>query len=386
MDIYNDDTHHVRSLAGYDILTIDLAGTTIWSPLTVVGKATLSASTTARASLNIPAGTAPTSPTNGDEWYDGTHRYSRVNGTSVPLDAPPVGSITGLGTGVATFLATPTSANFAAAITNETGTGSVVLSDSPVFSTLIRLGAGAAGVAKDGAGSNFTPQFQNTPTSGVAGVMCYVVDGTNNRRIAMFADQTNAIVGHSYTYSSVAPRYVMRSPTGEVFGIDTNDNFGLGTGATVSAKLHVIKTAEQFRGGYDASNWFSFTVGSTGLTTITGAGTAAGFSFSKPVQFTDLGSGELLTIASGVVTATGNYHKIDTEASAASDDLDTINWSGGRMILVISNRNNARAVTAKDGTGNLQLAGDFVMDNVLDTLTLFWTGSAWQELARSNNA
>ena len=43
--------------------------------------------------------------------------------------------VSGLGTGVATFLGTPSSANLAAAITNETGTGALVFGTSPTFTT-----------------------------------------------------------------------------------------------------------------------------------------------------------------------------------------------------------------------------------------------------------
>ena len=50
---------------------------------------------------------------------------------------PAVGSITGLGTGVATFLATPSSANLAAAVTDETGSGSLVFATSPTLVTPI---------------------------------------------------------------------------------------------------------------------------------------------------------------------------------------------------------------------------------------------------------
>jgi hypothetical protein len=42
----------------------------------------LSASTTARASLRIRSGTAPTSPNDGDIWYDGTNIYMRVGATT----------------------------------------------------------------------------------------------------------------------------------------------------------------------------------------------------------------------------------------------------------------------------------------------------------------
>ena len=47
----------------------------------------------------------------------------------------------GLGTGVATFLATPSSANLISAITDETGTGSLVFSASPTFTGTLNCAA-----------------------------------------------------------------------------------------------------------------------------------------------------------------------------------------------------------------------------------------------------
>lgn len=57
------------------------------------------------------------------------------SGTLTNATGLPIAGITGLGTGIDTFLATPSSANFAAAITNETGTGVVVLATSPTLVT-----------------------------------------------------------------------------------------------------------------------------------------------------------------------------------------------------------------------------------------------------------
>lgn len=45
----------------------------------------------------------------------------------------PVAGLTGLGTGVGTFLTTPSSANLAAAVTDETGTGALVFANAPVL-------------------------------------------------------------------------------------------------------------------------------------------------------------------------------------------------------------------------------------------------------------
>lgn len=57
----------------------------------------------------------------------------------------PVGGVTGLGTGVSTFLATPSSANLAAALTDETGSGSAVFGTAgwTTFSPTVTLVGGS---------------------------------------------------------------------------------------------------------------------------------------------------------------------------------------------------------------------------------------------------
>ena len=54
-----------------------------------------------------------------------------INATSLPIST----GVSGLGAGVATFLATPSAANLANVITNETGTGNLVFSNSPTLVT-----------------------------------------------------------------------------------------------------------------------------------------------------------------------------------------------------------------------------------------------------------
>lgn len=64
-----------------------------------------------------------------------------TNGTGLPIGS----GVSGLAAGIATFLATPSGANFAAAVTDETGSGLVVMNNGP---TLIApsLGTPASGV------------------------------------------------------------------------------------------------------------------------------------------------------------------------------------------------------------------------------------------------
>ena len=64
-----------------------------------------------------------------------------TNATGLPIST----GVSGLGTGVATFLGTPSSANLRTAVTDETGTGSLVFANSPTLVTPA-LGTPASGV------------------------------------------------------------------------------------------------------------------------------------------------------------------------------------------------------------------------------------------------
>ncbi len=58
-----------------------------------------------------------------------------ISGASNTLTVRIASDVTGLGTGVATFLTTPSSANLISAVTDETGTGALVFGTSPVLSS-----------------------------------------------------------------------------------------------------------------------------------------------------------------------------------------------------------------------------------------------------------
>lgn len=57
------------------------------------------------------------------------------SGTLTNTTGFPLANLAGAGTGVLTFLATPTSANLISAVTNETGSGNLVFSTSPTLTT-----------------------------------------------------------------------------------------------------------------------------------------------------------------------------------------------------------------------------------------------------------
>jgi len=85
----------------------------------------------------------------GAQTITGVKTFSGANAYGTPASITltnatglPVGTgISGLGTGVATFLATPSSANLAAAVTDETGSGALVFGTSPTLTSAIIVSA-----------------------------------------------------------------------------------------------------------------------------------------------------------------------------------------------------------------------------------------------------
>lgn len=103
-----------------------------------------------------------------------------------------------------------------------------------------------------------------------------------------------------------------------------------------------------------------------------------------------LGSASELTISSGNITITKAYHTVDTEADAATDNLDNINGGVDGDIIIIRQASSPRDVTLRDnggGTGNLRLAGgsNFMLSNTQSTIRLVKTAVNWLEVSRSLN-
>lgn len=81
-----------------------------------------------------------------------------------------------------------------------------------------------------------------------------------------------------------------------------------------------------------------------------------------------------LTIASGVITPTQNWHLVETQSSAATDDLDTITAMGEAHLLILRIVADARNVVIKHATGNIACAGgaDITLDLTSDLALLLY--------------
>ena len=146
-------------------------------------------------------------------------------------------------------------------------------------------------------------------------------------------------------------------------------------GATfVDTSANIIYWA---KGISSSTDWIALPTKLSDLTVDADLAMAGLYKIKKALGM-DFQSSSELTIATGAVTQTQSYHTIDTQADAATDDLDTITIASDMSMLLITLENAARIVTLKHGTGNINLPGDADVVMAENTVYfLLYNGSAW---------
>lgn len=172
------------------------AATSTFMPLaggTFSGKVTFPSATTSASSVNVPAGTAPTSPVNGDIWTTTTGIFARVNGVSVQLAAYDVPlNVAGTPTGNAELMQLIAVRPFLVPTTgHQAGCLGLPVTGTPVFTVWQALTG--------------LPSATRTPIG-------TITIGTDGAVTLSFASATSFAIGNVLGISAPADLYGINSP------------------------------------------------------------------------------------------------------------------------------------------------------------------------------
>ena len=168
-----------------------------------------------------------------------------TNATGLPIST----GVDGLGTGVATFLATPSSSNLAAAVTGETGSGALVFATSP---TLVTPNIGVASGTSLTLTGDLTVQGTTTTidSTTIAIQNAFVFEGTAND-FETTLQVTDPTADRTLTLPDATDTLVGRATT------DTLTNKTLGSAVATTA-LTLNATAELRLADTDSSHYVGF--------------------------------------------------------------------------------------------------------------------------------
>lgn len=215
-----------------------------------------------------------------------------TNCTGLPIST----GISGLAAGIATFLATPTSANLAASVTDETGTGSLVFNTSSTFITPI-LGTPTSGSLTNCTGLPLT--------TGITGVLGLSNGGSNKALVA----SNGGIV---YTDSDSMEILSATATAGQMLrsGSSSAPTWSTATWpATTTINQLLYSSAANTVGGITTVNSAVLTTNSTGIpafsSTMTNGQLIIGSTGGTPTAAT-LTAGNALSITNGAGSITTN--------------------------------------------------------------------------------
>ena len=248
---------------------------------------------------------------------------------------PAIGNVTGLATGMLTFLQTPTSANLAATVSDETGTGALVFANSP---TLIAPALGTPASGNFSTGTFTWPTF-NQNTTGYAGGLAGGAAGSLPYQTAANATSQLAIgsTGQILRVVSGLPAWGTdyTGTVTSVSGTGTVNGLTLTGTVTTSGSLTLGGTLSNIANSALTNS--SITFGSTAAALGTTVSALNGVSIGATTR----SSGDFTTLSGNTVTSTTPVLSFNASNTIASFGSTTASSYNQLVIQNISNSNGA---------------------------------------------
>jgi hypothetical protein len=140
-----------------------------------------------------------------------------TSGTLTNCTGYPVANIANLGSGVATFLATPSSANLASAVTDETGSGALVFATSPTIATPTITTSAVIPIVNGGTTASSTLTLQSTSGAGTTDAIIFKTASQQER---MRINSAGDVLVGSATDAGNSLRYL------DIYNTNTGSNAG----------------------------------------------------------------------------------------------------------------------------------------------------------------
>jgi hypothetical protein len=283
-----------------------------------------------------------------------------TNATGLPIST----GVSGLGANVAIFLATPSSDNFANAVTGETGTGSIVFSTSPTLVTPTLGVASATSINKltiTAPATSATLTLANGSTLATSGAFSTTITATANTTVTLPTTGTLATTANLSQFASTT--------SAQLAGVISDET---GTGALVFSNSPTLVSPTL---GTPASGTLTNATGLPITTGVSGLGANVATFLATPssanlinVVTDESGTGTLIfntspNINTSVTTSSVSFDLINTTAT-------TVNFAGAATTLSIG---NASGNTSLNGNvtvgGNLTVQGTNTIINA-NTITV----------------